>query len=75
MEGNNILVVGHNAINQALVCTAVGLGPSNFRRLVQSNCGTSVLDFARKPHGLNVRAPWSCFTPIGPPYVPLLCGM
>ncbi|BBM98079.1 2-carboxy-D-arabinitol-1-phosphatase [Marchantia polymorpha subsp. ruderalis] len=44
-EGSSILVVAHNAVNQALVATATGLGPRYFRYLLQSNCGVSVLDF------------------------------
>lgn len=44
-NGQSILVVAHNAVNQALVATAIGLGPEYFRRLLQSNCGVSVLDF------------------------------
>eukprot|EP00271_Cylindrocystis_brebissonii_P015575 TRINITY_DN38507_c0_g1_i1.p1 TRINITY_DN38507_c0_g1~~TRINITY_DN38507_c0_g1_i1.p1 ORF type:complete len:603 (+),score=73.93 TRINITY_DN38507_c0_g1_i1:124-1932(+) len=43
--GRSILVVAHNAVNQALVATATGLGPEYFRQLLQSNCGVSVLDF------------------------------
>jgi len=39
------LVVAHNAVNQALICTALGLPPSYFRRLVQSNAAFTVLDF------------------------------
>ncbi|KAH7296788.1 hypothetical protein KP509_26G038700 [Ceratopteris richardii] len=45
-EGQSILVVAHNAVNQALVATATGLGPHYFRQLLQSNCGVSVLDFS-----------------------------
>ncbi|CAK9230097.1 unnamed protein product [Sphagnum troendelagicum] len=44
-QGSSILVVAHNAVNQALVATATGLGPEYFRQLLQSNCGVSVLDF------------------------------
>ena len=33
------LVVAHNAINQALLCTACGLGAENFRRVPWPNCG------------------------------------
>ncbi|RZC82309.1 hypothetical protein C5167_045098 [Papaver somniferum] len=44
-EGESVLVVAHNAINQALVATAMGLGTEYFRVLLQSNCGVSVLDF------------------------------
>ena len=33
------LVVAHNAINQALLCTACGLGAEHFRRVPWPNCG------------------------------------
>ncbi|MCO5574060.1 hypothetical protein L7F22_027837 [Adiantum nelumboides] len=56
-SGQSILVVAHNAVNQALVATATGLGPEYFRQLLQSNCGVSVLDFAPRTMG------------DGPPYV------
>eukprot|EP00803_Ostreobium_quekettii_P008845 evm.model.scf_195.10 EVM.evm.TU.scf_195.10 scf_195:60836-66886(-) len=39
------LVVAHNAVNQALVATAIGFPNSYFRRLLQSNAATTVLDF------------------------------
>lgn len=39
------LVVAHNAVNQALICTALGLDPPHFRRLTQTNAAFSVLDF------------------------------
>lgn len=45
------LVVAHNAVNQALVGTAVGIGPEKFRRLLQSNAATSVLDFVPRVGG------------------------
>lgn len=44
-NASSILLVAHNAVLQALVCTALGVGPSYFRHLLQSNCGVSVLDF------------------------------
>ncbi|XP_020577717.1 2-carboxy-D-arabinitol-1-phosphatase-like [Phalaenopsis equestris] len=50
-EGRSVLVVAHNAVNQALVATAIGLGPKYFRILLQSNCGVSVLDFAPRMGG------------------------
>ncbi|XP_047974690.1 2-carboxy-D-arabinitol-1-phosphatase isoform X3 [Salvia hispanica] len=51
-ESRSILVVAHNAVNQALVATAiVGLGTEYFRILLQSNCGVSVLDFTPDPEG------------------------
>ncbi|KAJ8641289.1 hypothetical protein MRB53_017983 [Persea americana] len=50
-EGKSVLVVAHNAVNQALVATAIGLGTEYFRILLQSNCGVSVLDFTPRPDG------------------------
>ncbi|GAB4820218.1 hypothetical protein N2152v2_007264 [Parachlorella kessleri] len=43
--GRQGLVVGHNAVNQALICTALGLSPAHFRRFTQTNAGFTVLDF------------------------------
>ncbi|XP_015873176.3 probable 2-carboxy-D-arabinitol-1-phosphatase [Ziziphus jujuba] len=50
-EGRSVLVVAHNAVNQALVATAIGLGTEYFRILLQSNCGVSVLDFTPRVEG------------------------
>ncbi|PHU15789.1 2-carboxy-D-arabinitol-1-phosphatase [Capsicum chinense] len=50
-ESKSVLVVAHNAVNQALVATAIGLGTEYFRILLQSNCGVSVLDFTPQPEG------------------------
>ncbi|XP_010520410.1 PREDICTED: probable 2-carboxy-D-arabinitol-1-phosphatase [Tarenaya hassleriana] len=50
-ESKSILVVAHNAVNQALVATAIGLGTEYFRVLLQSNCGVSVLDFTPRADG------------------------
>ncbi|KAL1544473.1 2-carboxy-D-arabinitol-1-phosphatase [Salvia divinorum] len=47
----SILVVAHNAANQALVATTIGLGTEYFRILLQSNCGVSVLDFTPNLEG------------------------
>lgn len=41
---NSLLVVAHNAVNQALIATALGLPATYFRRLLQSNAAVSVLD-------------------------------
>ncbi len=43
--GHCVLVVAHNAINQALISTALGLGPMGYRALGQNNGGISVLNF------------------------------
>ncbi|MQL79371.1 hypothetical protein Taro_011820 [Colocasia esculenta] len=50
-DGKSVLVVAHNAVNQALVATALGLNTKYFRILLQSNCGVSVLDFRPNPRG------------------------
>ncbi|KAF3455349.1 hypothetical protein FNV43_RR05798 [Rhamnella rubrinervis] len=50
-ESRSVLVVAHNAVNQALVATAIGLGTEYFRVLLQSNCGVSVLDFTPRIEG------------------------
>ena len=39
------LVVAHNATNQALLCTAMGLPPSTFRKVLQSNAAVSRVTF------------------------------
>lgn len=41
---DTLLVVAHNAVNQALIATALGLPATYFRRLLQSNAAVSVLD-------------------------------
>jgi len=40
------LVVAHNAINQAMICTALGLPPRFFRKVLQSNAAASALTFS-----------------------------
>eukprot|EP00854_Cymbomonas_tetramitiformis_P013103 gene13103-15474_t len=44
-EQSRVLVVGHNAINQAMICTALGLPVTYFRRILQSNAAVTALDF------------------------------
>ncbi|QLE56910.1 histidine phosphatase family protein [Nostoc sp. TCL26-01] len=46
--GETILIVGHNGINRALISTALGVHPSRYHSLQQSNCCISVLNFAGK---------------------------
>lgn len=50
-QSKSLLVVAHNAVNQALIATAIGLGTEYFRVLLQSNCGVSVLDFIPRAEG------------------------
>jgi len=45
-SGETILIVGHNGINRALLSTALGISPSRYHSIQQSNCGISVLNFA-----------------------------
>lgn len=44
--GQTVLVVGHSAINRALVQTAMGIGPEQMVQFRLSNCGISVLNFS-----------------------------
>ncbi|MBD2447608.1 histidine phosphatase family protein [Nostoc sp. FACHB-152] len=45
-QGETILIVGHNGINRALISTALGIPPSRYHSIQQSNCGVTVLNFA-----------------------------
>ncbi|WP_413199947.1 histidine phosphatase family protein [Nostoc piscinale] len=45
-QGQTILIVGHNGINRALISTALGIPPSRYHSIQQSNCGVTVLNFA-----------------------------
>lgn len=45
-QGETIIVVAHNGINRALLCTALGISPARYHSIQQSNCGISVLNFA-----------------------------
>ncbi len=43
--GQTVLVVGHSAINRALIGTSTGLGPESLNSMGQSNCAINVLNF------------------------------
>ncbi|MBD2206762.1 histidine phosphatase family protein [Calothrix sp. FACHB-1219] len=45
-QGETILIVGHNGINRALISTALGVPPSRYHSVQQSNCGITILNFA-----------------------------
>jgi probable phosphoglycerate mutase len=45
-QGETVLIVAHNGINRALISTALGISPSGYHGLQQSNCNISVLNFA-----------------------------
>jgi len=44
--GQTVLIVAHSGINRALISTAIGLPPTQYQAVHQSNCGISVLNFA-----------------------------
>ncbi|MCL2931598.1 MAG: histidine phosphatase family protein [Trichodesmium sp. MAG_R03] len=41
----SILVVAHNGINRCLISTALGIKPSYYHSIQQSNCGINILNF------------------------------
>lgn len=41
-----VLLIAHSGINRALISTAIGLEPTSYQAVHQSNCGISVLNFA-----------------------------
>ena len=48
-----VLIVGHNGINRALISTALGISPTRYHAIQQSNCGISVLNFAAPYQGVS----------------------
>ncbi|WP_421657687.1 histidine phosphatase family protein [Leptothermofonsia sp. ETS-13] len=51
-RGETIVIVSHAGTNRALLNTALGMSPSRFHSLQQSNCGISVLHFSSSPEQL-----------------------
>lgn len=49
-EPTTVLVSAHDAINKALLCYIVGLGPESFWKFKQGNGAVSVIDY---PHGID----------------------
>jgi probable phosphoglycerate mutase len=47
-QGDTILLVGHSGINRAMIATALGLSPSEYHSLHQSNCAISILNFSAR---------------------------
>ncbi len=45
-QGQTILLVAHSGINRALIASALGIDPSRYHYLHQSNCGISILNFS-----------------------------
>ena len=44
-QGKTILLVGHSAINRALICSAIGISVNFYHNIQQVNCAISVLNF------------------------------
>ena len=44
-DHQTIVVVAHNGINRCLISTALGIQPSYYHSVQQSNCGISILNF------------------------------
>lgn len=44
-KGETILITAHNGINRCLILTALGMNPSRYHTLQQSNCCINVLNF------------------------------
>ncbi|MGK7940789.1 MAG: histidine phosphatase family protein [Crocosphaera sp.] len=44
-ENQTILIVAHNGINRCLIMSAIGIPPSHYHRIQQSNCCINVLNF------------------------------
>ena len=44
-QGKTILLVGHSAINRALICSAIGISINLYHNIQQVNCAISVLNF------------------------------
>ncbi len=47
-QGQTILLVAHSGINRALIASALGIDPSRYHYLHQSNCGISILNFKQE---------------------------
>ena len=43
--GQTVLLVGHSAINRALIGSSIGVGPESLNRMGQENCAINVLNF------------------------------
>ncbi len=44
-QNKTILIVAHNGINRCLIMSAIGVPPSHYHRIQQSNCCINVLNF------------------------------
>jgi probable phosphoglycerate mutase len=44
-QGGTILIVAHNGINRCLISSAIGVPPSSYHSIQQSNCCINVLNF------------------------------
>lgn len=44
-QNKTVLIVAHNGINHCLIMSAIGIPPSHYHRIQQSNCCINVLNF------------------------------
>ncbi|GBF78709.1 histidine phosphatase family protein [Aphanothece sacrum] len=44
-QNQTILIVAHNGVNRCLIMNAVGIPPSHYHSIQQSNCGINILNF------------------------------
>lgn len=44
-QNSTVLIVAHNGINRCLISSAIGVPPSGYHSIQQSNCGINVLNF------------------------------
>ena len=47
-EGETIAIIAHNGINRCLISSAIGIQPSRYHTIQQSNCCINVLNFKGK---------------------------
>jgi broad specificity phosphatase PhoE len=47
-QNQTILIVAHNGINRCLIMSAIGVPPSHYHRIQQSNCCINVLKLYRE---------------------------
>ncbi|TVQ63308.1 MAG: histidine phosphatase family protein [Spirulina sp. DLM2.Bin59] len=45
-QGETVLIVAHNGINRCLIMSALGMDPSRYQSIQQSNCCINILNFS-----------------------------
>lgn len=59
------MVVGHDAINKAILCHLFGLGPEHFWKFKQGNGSVTVIDYPKGPNGQPVLEAMNITTHLG----------